>query len=198
MLYINQKKYPDIPYRTRTDLTGADYEKGLQTTVSSSGCGICSAVMVADRLLVNHDFDLEAALQLSYQSKSNHKSGTHYERYAPALAEKLGLNYEMTDDIDRLLYCLGTGGVGVALVAGDKDGYIGVFSHKIHYVVVIGVERDGRLAILDPAYLENKFDEEGRQGKVEMKNGVIALCDKKVLLDDLIEDEPSFYLFWRK
>ena len=198
MLYINQKKYPDIPYVTRTGLTGKDYEKGLHTTISSSGCGLCCAVMVVDRLCVNYDFDLNAALELSYKTKANHKSGTDYKILAPALAQRFGFELEMTNDIDRLEYCLETGGVGVAHVTGDRDDYIGVFAHKHHFIVVIDKEPDGRLAILDPSYLENKFDEDARYGKVQMKNDIIAVCDKKVLLEDTNGLDPAFYLFWRK
>ena len=53
MKYINQLNFPDIPYVTRTDLEGAEREKGLNTTIRSSGCGLCAAIMVADRLLVD-------------------------------------------------------------------------------------------------------------------------------------------------
>ena len=71
MRYINQKKYPEIPYITKTECTGEDYEKGQKTTVSSSACGLCSAIMVADRLLVNYTFNLEDAINLSYEVKAN-------------------------------------------------------------------------------------------------------------------------------
>ena len=66
------------------------------------------------------------------------------------------------------------------------------------YVAVIGVEKDGRLAILDPSYKEGKYLEEGRLGKVELKNGVIALCDVQTLKEDTANRTPSYYLFWRK
>jgi len=62
---------------------------------------------------------------------------------------------------------------------------------------VINEETDGRVAILDPSYKAHKYEEEGRAGKVEMKNGVIALCDLQVLVDDCANRTPSFHLFWR-
>jgi len=198
MFYINQLNYPDIPYITRTDLEGADYEKGQRTTIKSSGCGLCAAIMALDRLFVDYDFDIDAALKISYDTKANHQKGTDYEIFAPAFAEKFNLKLEMTCDVDRLKYCLETGGVAVAHSGGDRDGYIGVFTHGGHYVTVIGVEPDGRLAILDPSYKEGKYEEEGRAGKVEVKNGVIALCDPQVLADDTSNRDPSYYLFWRK
>ena len=198
MYYINQLDYPDIKYLTRTSLEGEEGEKGKHTTVESSGCGLCASIMVAHRLLPNCTFSIEDALQLSYEAEANYNVGTCYKRYAPAFKEKLGLILEDTDDSERLLYCLRTGGAAVAHVGGDQKNYIGVFSHGGHYIAVIGQEPDGRVAILDPSYKEGKYEEEGRKGKVEMKNGVIALCDVEVLKKDCASRKPAFHLFWRK
>lgn len=198
MRYINQKNYPDIPYITKTECTGEEYEKGQKTTVSSSACGLCSAIMVADRLLVNYTFNLEDAINLSYEVKANNSRGTNYSRFAPAFAEKFGLKLERTNDVEELLNCLRTGGAAVAHVGGDREGHIGVFSHTGHYVAVISEEPDGRVAVLDPSYFENKYEEEGRKGKIELKNGVIALCSREILVEDTANRDPSFYLFWRK
>ena len=195
MVYINQKKYPNTPYITKTEMDGEDYEKGQHTTISSSGCGLCSAVIVADRLLYQPDFDLEAAIRLSYETKANGRMGTSYKKFVPAFAERLNLRY---DDMERLVECLQTGGVAVANVGGDREGHIGVFSHIGHYIVVLNVEPDGRLAILDPAYSEHRYEEEGRVGKVEVKHEIIALCAPEVLKEDTANRSPAFYLFWRK
>ena len=154
--------------------------------------------MVADRLLVDYDFDLEDAIQLSYDTKANHRRGTDYQRFAPAFAEKMGLRLEMTLDPERLLACLRTGGAAVAHVA-EREDHVGLFTHGGHYIAVIGEEPDGRIAILDPSYKEGKYEEEGRKGKVELKNGVIALCSMEVLQEDAVKDrKAAYYLFWRK
>ena len=42
MKYINQRDYPHLLYITRTDMEGEDFERGQNTTVSSSGCGLCA------------------------------------------------------------------------------------------------------------------------------------------------------------
>lgn len=197
MKYINQLEYPDMTYVTRTSFEGEEFEKGKTTTIKTSGCGLCSAIMVADRLLPDYDFDLKAAVDLSYELSANEFAGTNYKRFAPVFAERLGLTLEMTSDPERLLYCLHTGGAAVANVGGDREGHVGVFSHNGHYIAVVGEEPDGRVAILDPAYSEGKYEEEGRAGKVEMKNGVIALCDMALLVKETDNRTPSFYLFWR-
>lgn len=197
MKYINQLNYPDISYVTKTDVEDeAKREHGKTTTVRSSGCGLCASIMAADRLLVNYAFGLNDAIALSYEMKANHESGTDYKRYAPAFAEKLGLRLEMTDDPERLRYCLKTGGAAVLHVS-ESENYTAVFTHSGHYVTAIAEEPDGRIAILDPSYKEGKFEEEGRKGKVELKNGVICLCDMKVVEEEIAGRTPGMYLFWR-
>ena len=197
MRYLCQFDYPEIPYITRTEMDGEMYEYGRTSTVASSGCGLCSAVMMLDRLIPNSDFDPVAARDFSYQLGANHRKGTDYKIYAPALAERFGLKLEMTDDIERLKYCLRTNGAAVAHISGNREGYTGVFSKGGHYVAVVGEQEDGRIVVLDPSYKEGKYEEEGRKGKVEMKNGVIALCAPETLVEDTANRTPSFYLFWR-
>jgi hypothetical protein len=197
MKFVDQLDYPHIPYITRLDLDGEDREKGKSTTIKSSGCGLCSAIMVLDRLVPNAEFSLEEAVELSYSVGANRRFGTSYKKFAPAFAEKFGLKYECTPDPERMLFCLRTGGVAVVNVAGDKDGRSGIFSHVGHYVTVIAEETDSRLAILDPAYQEGRYDTEERKGKVEVTHGVIALCSLETLVEDATTTFPAYHLFWR-
>ena len=198
MKYINQRDYPHWLYVTLTEADNdEDREYGKTTTVFTSACGLCCAIMVADRLLPNCDFDLTQAIDLSYTVKANHKRGTDYARFAPAFSEKLGLRFEKSNDTADVRRCLRTGGAAVALVKGDRDGKPGLFSHAGHYITVIGEEPDGRLAILDPYFYEGKFEEEGRLGRVELKNGFIALCSEEDLAADVKTTSTPFYLFWR-
>ena len=198
MKYINQRDFPDWPYVTRTEMDEAQREKGKTTTVRSSGCGLCSAIMVADRLRVDSQFGLGEAIDISYEVNANINVGTNYKRFAPVFAERLGLEWVPTNDPEELRQCLRTGGAAVVHVGGDREGHVGVFSHKGHYIAAISQERDGRIAILDPSYKPGKYEEEGRKGLVEMKDGVIALCDMQVLIDDSANRDPHFHLFWRK
>lgn len=198
MKYINQLDYPHWLYVNRTDMDEAECEAGKTKTVADSGCGLCAAVMAADRLLPNCEFGLKDALSLSYETKANHKKGTDYVIFAPAFAEKLGLKLEMTNDAERVRYCLRTGGAAVIHSGGDKEEHIGVFTHGGHYVTAISEEEDGRIAVLDPSYKTEKYEEDGRKGKVEVKYGVVALCDLRVLAEDAANRDPGFYLFWRK
>ncbi|MBQ8590710.1 MAG: hypothetical protein IJ486_09715 [Firmicutes bacterium] len=196
MKFVRQLDYPEWIYVTKTELDEEARKDGEKTTVASSACGLCAAVMVADRLLVKYDFDLEKAMELAYRTKANHKVGTDYKIYAPAVAELLDLKLEMTSDPERLRYCLRTGGAAVVHCGGDKEGRIGVFSHGGHYITAVSELEDGRIAILDPDYSDGKFDEEGRKGQVEFR-GVLCIVDMEVLVEDSSTRTPSYYLFWR-
>ena len=197
MLYVNQLDYPHIPYITGLDMSPEDQEYGKTTSIKTSGCGLCSAVMVAHLLLPNCTFTLEEAMQISYDTRANVGIGTRYTRFGPVFADKLGLVMETTSDPEEVRRCLRTGGAVVANSGGDRDGQVGLFTHTGHYVVVFAEESDGRVAILDPEYWPGKYDEEGRRGLVEMKHGVIALCDMETLAADCANRSPSFYLFHR-
>lgn len=198
MLYINQLDYPDVPYITRTSMSGEDYAWGQKTTVRSSGCGLCSAMMVADRLIPNVEFTLEEAVALSYEAKANTVVGTNYSLFAPAFAKKFNLRLMAAVEEEDLRQCLETGGAAVVLVRGDREGQEGLFTNRGHYMAVIGVEPDGRFVILDPSYKAGKFDSPDRRGKVEVKNDRIILCAPEILAQEAKPNLLHYYLFWRK
>lgn len=192
MKYICQRDYPHWIYVTRTDLEGEEFEKGKTTTVKACGCGMCAAVMMADQLLPNCDFDLTQAIDLSYEVNANHWRGTDYTRYAPVLVEKLGLKYESSRDIADVHRCLRSGGSVIALVKK------GLFAGSGHYINVIGYEHDGRFVILDPSLRDGKYDTPERKGRVEIKNDYLILCQEQELAIEAQEENVPFYLFWRK
>ena len=198
MKIVNQLTFPNVSYVTMQSFEEENLrEEGKHTTVANSGCGLCSSVMVAHRLIANCNFELNDAINLSYEIKANAYRGTDYKIYAPAFAEKLNLKLETTNDTERVRYCLKTGGTVVAHVGGDNETHVGIFSHGGHYVVVINEEPDGRVAVVDPSFKPDKYEEEGRKGKVEIKSEVIALCSLNELAKDCSTRNPSFYLFWR-
>ena len=198
MKYICQRDYPHWLYITRTGFEGAEFEKGKTTTVSSSGCGMCAAVMMADQLLPNCDFDLTDAINLSYELKANHRKGTDYTIYAPVLAEKLGLRCQISRDLADVHRCLGSGGSVVALVQGKREGRMGIFAGSGHYINVIGYEPDGRFVILDPSLQPGKYEIPKRKDKAEVKYGYLVLCEDRYLEEEASVQFPPFYLFWRK
>lgn len=201
MKYVNQLQYPDMQYITQTaNPDPAGRAVGLANTVAKSGCGLCSSVMVADLLRVDDGkFEVIDARQLSYDSGANHAMGTDGKIYFPAFAEKFNLDFVRSDKIDDLLNCLRTGGAAIVLVGGDREGYNGVFSDRWrHYIVAVAEERDGRIAVLDPAYEEGAYEKEGRKGKVEVLSAGFGRCSLQVIKEETMSVPFPFYLFWRK
>ncbi len=197
MIYVNQLENAHVMYACNVANDTPDKEFLHHSTLDRTGCGICSALMVADRLRVDPDFSMKDALQISYDTGANHAAGTDYKLYGPAFAEKFDLKFMMTSDIEEVKHCVRTGGAVVANVGGDREGYIGVFTHGGHYVVVISETEDGRLCILDPSLKPGKFEEESRVGKVQVV-GKFCYCEPEVLRMDAANRDPSFYCFWRK
>ena len=198
MKYICQRDYPHWLYITRTGFGGEELEKGKTTTVSSSGCGLCAAVMMTDQLLPNCEFGLKDALDLSYELKANHRKGTDYTIYAPVLAERLGLKVEISKDIADVHRCLRTGGSVVALVQGTRGDRVGLFANSGHYINVIGYEPDGRFVILDPSFRTDKYTVPERKDKVEVKYDYLVISEDRNLAEEGSVQFPPFYLFWRK
>ena len=199
MKFVCQRDYPHWIYTTRTDSEGEEFEKGKTTTVSSSGCGLCAAVMVADQLIPNCDFELANALDLSYELNANHRLGTDYARFAPVFAERLGLRHAVSHDIADVYRCLRSGGTVVCHVHGAREGHsLGLFSSSGHYINIIGCEADGRFVILDPSHTPGKYDIPERKDKVEIKYNHLVICEEKYLLEEIHQTMTPYHLFWRK
>lgn len=224
MKYVNQLEHPHLMYKAGKPLDydfylrfkkAADASKFMAnlkitpdmepvklgtgvSNVAAGGCGLCCAVMTADRLTPNSTFTLEDALDLAYASGGNAAAGTDYGPFAPAFAEKMNYDWKGTNDFDELDEWLATGGVAVCEVDGDRnDGHIGVFTHGWHFMLVLYKRADGRYAILDPSLTPTKYDEEGRKGLVEV-DGKMIYASREVLGEAVKLFDPGFYLFRRK
>jgi|GEM_PF-485498 hypothetical protein len=221
MKYLNQLDYPHMLYKTgrkldydyylankeRLDQTDFharfEFKPGMEpmasnATVARAGCGLCCAVMAADRLSPESDFSLVDALELSYACGADYGIGTEYDKYAPAYAEKMGYDWKGTNDLTEVDSWLRNGGVAVAKVGGDrKDGHIGLFTHGWHYIILIWKREDGKYAILDPSQTPTKYDEEGRKGLVEV-DGKLIYAAPELLAEETKLFDPGFYLFKRK
>ena len=189
--YLNQTDYPHVSYPTLTDLP--EYYCP-DSTVRSSGCGLCAVAMVVTNL-TGTEFSLIEALELSLAVNANHSPGTDMDLLAPYVAERFDLSLVMTDDPELLRQHMLAGGMAVACAAGDKpeEDYIGVFSHGGHYIAVVDIEADGEhITVLDPSQLPDKYHEKGREGKV-IEDGHILHTTMSVLAEDCRFRQPEHY-----
>ena len=61
MLYLNQRKFYDVPYNHNVDFGGAPEER---RNVGTSGCGICCMSMVVNHL-TGKDFPVKDCVRLA-------------------------------------------------------------------------------------------------------------------------------------
>ncbi len=199
MYYVSQLDYTYTPYPTRTDPDHPDHAGGESTTIRTSGCGLCSAVMVAHNLLGDVPFTVMDALALAMKTGANHGRGTDYRIFAPAFSERLGLTFETTGDGEKLSRHLAEGGCAVAHVRPRPDGSPMVLSRRAgHYVAVIGRESDGRYVVLDPAFSEEKYGDPVRLAKTQVKGKIVLIEPEALYADTAAAGERGFYLFRKK
>lgn len=193
MLFVNQNDYAHMKYPTHMELPD---HPSHNNSVKDAGCGLCSACMMVDRL-TTQVLPLEECRDMAMECKANHDSGTNMEVFAPVLAERFALSYEATDNMEALKACLREGGCAILNPGGDQeDGYIGVFTHGGHYIVAIS-ERNGEFCILDPNLSDDKFQSEGRVGKVRV-DGPFVYASEALLIKETDNRSPRYYLFRRK
>lgn len=192
MKYINQLEYPLVVFRSNTG-DPSDVKRNMGGTFKASGCGVASAVMIADRLLVEPDFDIFDGIRMVEESHANYAPGTDHMLFAPWFAEKMGLDLLLTDSLDEVRNCLSTGGAVMALSTGDYQEHVGLFTHGGHFIAIVSQLRDGRVAVLDPAYSEGKFEEEGRKGLVRV-DGDLIYCTLEQIAADWHPEKLAGYL----
>ena len=188
---INQNDYPEKIYITKTKKPEPDRTSGLSTTIKTSGCGICSGMMVSQ--FFGYDMSMDEAIKLSYDYGANTSFGTKYIPYANGLCDKLNLTCSIGYDAETLFKHLDNGGCAVANVGGDHDGHIGVFSHVGHYIFIhkhVGDE----VYILDPGIEPEKYKEETRKDKVRFEDEYV-IADVKYLLKDTENRDMPFFMF---
>lgn len=192
MLYLNQTKYRHVPYNHNTDNGGPPPER---RNVATSGCGLCTACMIVDHL-TDKTLLIEDCVKLSEESGANHGLGTDMEILGPIVADMFDLDFSMTDDLDEMLEHLRKGGEAAALVCGDRDGEVGLFTYRRHFITLVSAD-ESDICILDPALKDGKFEEPGREGKVRV-NAPFIYCPADTLMHETATHAPKFYLFKRK
>ena len=191
--YVNQLGYPHIRYEHNVANGGVRPER---RNVATSGCGLCSACMVVGNLTPVRP-TVEEMVKLTLECGANERVGSRLRILGPAIAEKYGLLYDYTNDPEEMLRCLDEGGIVVANVAGNREGYRALFSDIGHYVVILG--REGReLCVADPAYRFDKYQAEERLSRLTRIDVPLVWADLRHMEEDVLPRDIHYYLFRRK
>lgn len=184
--FYNQLEYEHVPY---------EYN-GNGRNVRTSGCGVCSACMVVENLL-GVTCTPEEMVQIAYACGARDDSGTEMSILAKGVCEKYPLTYEMTNDAGKMMQFLQNGeGMAIANSGGDREGWTGVFTSGGHFIVLAAAQ-GRKITVLDPSVRPDKYNEPGREGKVELV-GNIAYTDIAVVAKDCDNRTPSYVLFRKK
>lgn len=186
MLYINQLGYPHIPYNHNLEKGGSPL-----STIASAGCGLCSTCMIVDHLVVGGSLSIEECRDLSYAVGANIHVGTDIHILGPAVAEKFGLDFEMTNDIDKLVNHLKNGGEAIVNVAA------GLFTTGGHYMVATAYV-DSEIEILDPSYTLPKYSTEQCKEKIRIVSPFVYCTPETLAGESVPYRQHPFYLFKRK
>ena len=141
-IFIPQRGNPlPYPHKTRPN-----------ATISSSGCGVCSALMII-RNSTTYDVTLEEMTQKMLDYGCRIESGSDMKRASELLWQDYGISCEITDDNAKLREHLKKGYLAVANV-----GKIPLFSFTGgHFIVISGIIDDDNVIIFDPNTREGKY-----------------------------------------
>ena len=195
MKYVNQLEYPHLPYPTKIKKADVPEEK-KKTTVRSSGCGLCCACMTVD-LLTDKSLDIEECVCISEECGANHGVGTDMSMLGPVIAEKFGLSYSKTNDLDEAIAHLRAGGAIISHVGIPKDASIGLFTKSGHYISLISTDGE-EFCILDPSWSAEKYKIPERLGRVSEDNYPYLYCDVNTVHSETKPGRTKYHLFSRK
>ena len=192
MFYINQLKYPHIPYNHNMAHGGPPEGR---TSVKTSGCGLCCSCMVVAHQ-TGKILPIEEFVKLSEENLANQDLGTNMKVLGPVLAKLFDLEYVQSSDKDELIAWLKDGGEAIVHAQGDKDGHIGVFSNRGHYILATAMVGD-EVQIMDPSDKPEKYEIEGRKGLVRKEEPFIYAAPE-VVDDACYADRIHFHMFKKK
>lgn len=195
MKYVNQLEYAHIPYPTRTKQP--EYApNGMNSTVRSSGCGLCSVCMAID-ILTDKTLEIEECVKISCGCEANYSRGTDMNILGPVIAEKFGVEYSKTSDLSEAIAHLQSGGVIVVHVGVPEGQEIGLFTKGGHYMLLIAT--DGKeFCILDPSYSDEKFKMPERVGRVDESRAPYLYASVETVDSECKVGKVKYHMFKRK
>jgi len=193
MKYINQLEYPHIPYRTHTK---DDSVKDKMRDIAQSGCGLCAVCMVLDHLL-GVELSLEECVKISEGCEANYSIGTSMVVLAPVIAEKFGLEYRNTSDLEEAIAHLRAGGEIIAHMGVPEGKEVGLLADCGHYVNLVSFDQ-GCFGILDPAYTPEKYRHPYRLGRVRVEDAPLLYAAAEEVDADCKPGKIKYHLFSTK
>ena len=195
MRYINQLKYPHIPYHTNVKNPEVSEERRL-TNVARSGCGLCCVCMMLD-VLTEECLSVEDCMTLAEDCVANHAPGTDMTILGPVVAEKFGINYSNTSSLEEAIRHLQCGGQVIAHVGIPIGKNIALFTNSSHFILLTSTDGE-KFCILDPSYTPEKYAVPERAGRVDLSHAPFLYCDVNTVYSEGDPGKIFYHLFSRK
>ena len=151
--YTESAEYADAKYNGKVIYySQTDYKNSFcgrsNATISSAGCGVTSAAIVASSLTGNKKYDPVYMMEWAHRTKDcgSGISGTD-PSFFKVFAEELGFNYEKVgkNGTDKVVNALKSGKALVIAHMGE-----GHFTNGGHYIVLSAINSEGKVYVNDP------------------------------------------------
>ena len=190
MKYISQLDYEHIPYYNNLNV------EPTVSNVKKTGCGLCCLAMMLEHITTDSS-SIEELVKLSEENDANRGRGTAMYILAPIIAERFGLNYSSTSDLDEVKAYLRAGGHVIAHVISKERGAVhGFFTKTGHFVSLISTDGDD-FCYFDPSYTTEKFSTPERIGKVDASRFPFLYCNAELLHGERERAKACYHLFSR-
>ncbi len=164
-------------------------------TLGSSGCGVCSSLMIILNM-TKEEPKLESYTEKLIEIGARAPYGSDIYKIADYLQSEYKLKHSFTKDAEKLKEHLRDGKMAIAHVGKKK-----LFARSGHFVVIAGIVKDKdeneRAIILDPTFAKAKYDVQRRvDAGIEYSDDGIVTAPFETVLEDC-KDE-YFTLFTAK
>ena len=171
-----------------------------KATVSTSGCGPCSALMILENM-TDQRYGMQDWINWVISTGARVNGGTSMATLSKAMAKKFGFTVSTTSDENVLKNHLKQGGMAIGNCGGSYSGWRGLFSTAGHFFTIIGITDDHYFIVLDPNWTQNKFTNAGnslskwRKQHAIQGEGTHVFVNADNLNRDTKTRTPSYYLF---
>lgn len=180
MFFYNQTQYNNVDYSY----------KGNGKTVKTSGCGVCSALMVLNNYYGKEVMTVAKMATFAKNVGARESGGTNMHTLLKALAKKYDITYKTTSKNAELLEHLKNGGMAIL---NQGDAY-NVFSTAGHYVVAYAIASGETIRCLDPYWYNGKFSGSPRKSRVVKVTGNEVWVNLSQIGKATSDRNPSYYL----
>lgn len=140
-----------IPYASKSH----PYKYGTSGCIYTSGCGVCSSLMVLRNFgVVPATMNTKKWTAECIKMGARAAEGTNMAKIAEHFKKFYGITTKQTKSTETLKKHLRNGGRAIICVTGRGKQ---LFSNSGHYIYVGGIDKAGNLIILDPYWYDGKF-----------------------------------------